>query len=70
MSFVASRRKLRRQGAEEQSASLCRTVSGRFIQAMLDLDDRRLNLLEKYRQLRRATPDNASRVNLKSADVA
>jgi hypothetical protein len=37
---------------------------------MLDLDERRLNLLAKYRELRLATPDNPSRISLKSADVA
>jgi 2-polyprenyl-3-methyl-5-hydroxy-6-metoxy-1,4-benzoquinol methylase len=70
MSFVASRRPLRRFGAEEQAGALSRTVGGRFIQALLDLDDRRLNLLQKYRELRRSTTDNLSRLSLKSADVA
>jgi hypothetical protein len=31
---------------------LAATVPGRFIQAMLDLDARRLNLLGEYRKLR------------------
>ncbi len=52
MSFVVSRRPLRRHTAEQQSAALCRTVNGRFIQALLDLDERRLNLLGKYREIR------------------
>jgi 2-polyprenyl-3-methyl-5-hydroxy-6-metoxy-1,4-benzoquinol methylase len=56
MSFVASRRPLHRHDAASQSAALCRTVSGRFMQAMLDLDERRLNLLGKYRELREQSP--------------
>ena len=70
MSFVASPVPLRHNDPEEQAAALCRTVNGRFIQALLDLDERRLNLLEKYRELRLGTPDNPSRISLKSADVA
>jgi 2-polyprenyl-3-methyl-5-hydroxy-6-metoxy-1,4-benzoquinol methylase len=70
MSFVVSACPLRRHDLEDQTAALCRTVNGRFIQAMLDLDDRRLNLLAKYREVRLATPDNPSRIRLKSADVA
>lgn len=52
MSFVVSRRPLRWTDPEQRSAALCRTVDGRFIQALLDLDDRRLSLLTKYRALR------------------
>jgi SAM-dependent methyltransferase len=52
MSFVISRRPLRRHDPRKQSEALCRTVNGRFIQALLDLDERRLNLLGKYRELR------------------
>jgi 2-polyprenyl-3-methyl-5-hydroxy-6-metoxy-1,4-benzoquinol methylase len=70
MSLVASPGPVHRHDPEEQVAALCRTVNGRFIQAMLDLDERRLNLLAKYRELRLATPDNPSRISLKSADVA
>jgi 2-polyprenyl-3-methyl-5-hydroxy-6-metoxy-1,4-benzoquinol methylase len=70
MSFVVSHEPLHRNDADEQSAALSRTVSGRFIQAMLDLDDRRLSLLAKYREIIRATPDNLSCISLKSADVA
>lgn len=74
MSLVASPGRLRRHDLGEQSVALCRTVEGRFIQALLDLDDRRLNLLGKYRALREnvqaAKPDNPSRIRLKSADVA
>jgi 2-polyprenyl-3-methyl-5-hydroxy-6-metoxy-1,4-benzoquinol methylase len=70
MSFVVSPGPLQRHDREEQAAALCRTVNGRFMQAMLDLDERRLNLLAKYRELRLATPDNPSRISLKSADVA
>jgi SAM-dependent methyltransferase len=49
MSFVASRSILRHFDPEEQASALCSTVNGRFIQALLDLDQRRLNLLAKYR---------------------
>jgi 2-polyprenyl-3-methyl-5-hydroxy-6-metoxy-1,4-benzoquinol methylase len=52
ISFVASRRAVGRHNAAEQSAALCRSVNGRFIQALLDLDERRLNLLGKYREIR------------------
>jgi 2-polyprenyl-3-methyl-5-hydroxy-6-metoxy-1,4-benzoquinol methylase len=51
MSFVASRSVLLRTDAEQQSAALCQSVPGRFIQALLDLDQRRLSLLSKYRTL-------------------
>jgi 2-polyprenyl-3-methyl-5-hydroxy-6-metoxy-1,4-benzoquinol methylase len=70
MSMVVSRNPLRRYDARQQAEALNRTVNGRFMQAMLDLDDRRLNLLGKYRELRRATPDNTSRPKLQSADIA
>jgi 2-polyprenyl-3-methyl-5-hydroxy-6-metoxy-1,4-benzoquinol methylase len=52
MSFVVSRRPLRRHDPKKLSEALSRTVNGRFIQALLDLDERRLNLLGKYRELR------------------
>jgi SAM-dependent methyltransferase len=52
MSFVVSRRSIVQTTTERRDTALSRTLSGRFIQAMLDLDERRLNLLEKYRQLR------------------
>jgi SAM-dependent methyltransferase len=52
MSFVVSRQPIVRTTAERRDAALTSTIRGRFMQAMLDLDDRRLNLLEKYRQLR------------------
>ena len=74
MSFVAGPGPLHRHDPQEQTAALCRTVNGRFIQAMLDLDERRLNLLAKYRELRAgiggATADNPSRSSLKPADVS
>ncbi|MGD0389339.1 MAG: class I SAM-dependent methyltransferase [Tepidisphaeraceae bacterium] len=54
MSFAASSESIEQLDPEEQSAALCRTVSGRFMQALLDLDQRRLNLLAKYRELARA----------------
>ncbi|MGD0540338.1 MAG: class I SAM-dependent methyltransferase [Tepidisphaeraceae bacterium] len=53
MSFVVSRRPPRRHDPKAQSAALSRSVNGRFIQALLDLDERRLNLLGKYRELRK-----------------
>ncbi len=52
MSLVASAGELQSISAERQSAALARSVSGRFVQALLDIDERRLNLLEKYRELR------------------
>ncbi len=70
MSFVAGPGLLQRNEAADQTAALCQTVNGRFIQALLDLDERRLSLLAKYRELRLGTPDNPSRISLKSADVA
>jgi hypothetical protein len=54
MSFAASGKPMEQFDEDEQSAALCRTIGGRFMQAMLDLDHRRLNLLEKYRELARA----------------
>jgi 2-polyprenyl-3-methyl-5-hydroxy-6-metoxy-1,4-benzoquinol methylase len=55
MSFIVSRRPLTWTDPAQRTAALCRTVEGRFIQALLDLDDRRLNLLAKYRALRDQT---------------
>jgi 2-polyprenyl-3-methyl-5-hydroxy-6-metoxy-1,4-benzoquinol methylase len=52
MSLVAGREPLRQFDLQQQSAALSQSLSGRFIQAMLDLDERRLNLLTKYRQMR------------------
>ena len=68
-----------RTDPEQRSAALCRTVEGRFIQALLDLDDRRLSLLAEVpgtsragaardRMMAAPTPDNASRFSVKSAD--
>jgi 2-polyprenyl-3-methyl-5-hydroxy-6-metoxy-1,4-benzoquinol methylase len=54
MSFAASRKSMDQFDADQQSAALCRTIGGRFMQALLDLDQRRLNLLAKYRELARA----------------
>jgi len=59
MFFVASRQALHSFDASERWAAMSQTVDGRFIQALLDLDDRRLNLLDKYRELRRAFPQAA-----------
>ncbi len=52
MSVVASAAPLRQFDAEEQSAALCGTTGGRFVQALLDLDARRTSLLAKFRQMR------------------
>jgi 2-polyprenyl-3-methyl-5-hydroxy-6-metoxy-1,4-benzoquinol methylase len=52
MSFLAGRGNLDRFDPAQQAAALCRTTSGRFIQALLDLDDRRLSLLARYREVR------------------
>jgi 2-polyprenyl-3-methyl-5-hydroxy-6-metoxy-1,4-benzoquinol methylase len=54
MSFVASRQPLVHIPIERRDAALAASVNSRFIQAMLDLDDRRLNLLKLYRELRAA----------------
>lgn len=50
MSFVVGRQKLTERGVGEIDAALSRTRAARLVQAMLDLDDRRLALLSKYRQ--------------------
>jgi 2-polyprenyl-3-methyl-5-hydroxy-6-metoxy-1,4-benzoquinol methylase len=55
MSFVVSRSPLNHSTAEQQATALSRTVNGRFMQAMLDLDDRRLDLLAKYRKISQQT---------------
>jgi 2-polyprenyl-3-methyl-5-hydroxy-6-metoxy-1,4-benzoquinol methylase len=52
MSLAASPGPLPRTTVAERDAALAATVPGRFLQAMLDADDRRLALLEKYRALR------------------
>lgn len=52
MSFIVSRHELRRVTLAERDAALMSSVHARFILALLDLDDRRLNLLAKYRALR------------------
>jgi 2-polyprenyl-3-methyl-5-hydroxy-6-metoxy-1,4-benzoquinol methylase len=51
MSFVVSKSPPAQVSEAEQSAALSSTVSGRFMQALLDLDDRRLNLLARFRNL-------------------
>jgi SAM-dependent methyltransferase len=56
MSFIVTKGSLHRNDPQSQAAALCRTVNGRFIQALLDLDERRLSLLSKYRQLRDQSP--------------
>jgi 2-polyprenyl-3-methyl-5-hydroxy-6-metoxy-1,4-benzoquinol methylase len=60
MSFVVSKNPISKQSIEAQERFLSATMNGRLMQAMLDLDDRRLNLLRKYRQLARSTSDNHS----------
>lgn len=52
MAFAVSRRPIRQTAEAARVAALQTTVGGRFLQGMLDLDDRRLALLEKYRDLR------------------
>jgi 2-polyprenyl-3-methyl-5-hydroxy-6-metoxy-1,4-benzoquinol methylase len=52
MSLVAGAAPLRQFDPEVQSAALCQTTSGRFIEALLDLDARRNTLLGKFRQMR------------------
>jgi 2-polyprenyl-3-methyl-5-hydroxy-6-metoxy-1,4-benzoquinol methylase len=51
MSFVLSRGPIVEIDSADRDAAMRATVQSRMIQALLDLDDRRLNLLEKYRQL-------------------
>ncbi|HSV15737.1 MAG TPA: class I SAM-dependent methyltransferase [Tepidisphaeraceae bacterium] len=50
MSFVVSRQSIARTTPSERDAALTATLPGRFMQAMLDLDERRLNLLRLYRE--------------------
>jgi 2-polyprenyl-3-methyl-5-hydroxy-6-metoxy-1,4-benzoquinol methylase len=49
MSFVVSRQPIVQTAPQRRDAALSATIGGRFMQAMLDLDDRRLNLLRLYR---------------------
>ena len=49
MSFVASREPIKPVALGDQESALARTNSGRMLQALLDCDARRLNLLDKYR---------------------
>jgi 2-polyprenyl-3-methyl-5-hydroxy-6-metoxy-1,4-benzoquinol methylase len=55
MSFVVSREPIRQVSLDDRDHALTTTTGGRFLQSMLDLDDRRLSLLSKYRQLVRRT---------------
>jgi 2-polyprenyl-3-methyl-5-hydroxy-6-metoxy-1,4-benzoquinol methylase len=50
MSCVTSRQPIARMTPAQRDAALTATIDGRFMQAMLDLDDRRLNLLRLYRK--------------------
>lgn len=52
MSFVVSRNPLHQTTEAQRTASLRATSAAQFIQAILDLDQRRLNLLDQYRALR------------------
>ncbi len=52
MSFAVSRRPLLHHSLGQRDTALSSTVSGRFMQALIDADDRRLDLLDKYRELR------------------
>jgi hypothetical protein len=51
MSFVVSRRSIVEVSSADRDAALCASVDARILQALLDVDDRRLNLLQKYRRL-------------------
>jgi 2-polyprenyl-3-methyl-5-hydroxy-6-metoxy-1,4-benzoquinol methylase len=59
MAFAVGRRPAAKPTEAEQVAALAATTGGRFLQALLDLDDRRLALLEKYRGLRDAARPDA-----------
>ena len=52
MSFVVSKQPAVEISIADRDAALSSNVSRRIIQALLDLDDRRLELLDKYRQLK------------------
>lgn len=51
MSLVVSRAPLKHATPQEQAAALAQSPNGKFVQAMLDLDDRRLDLLAQYRNI-------------------
>jgi hypothetical protein len=51
MSFVVSRSPITEIDKASRDAALSANLPSRMMQALLDLDDRRLDLLEKYRQL-------------------
>jgi len=55
MSLVVSRTPLEHTTPQQQSAALAKTENGRFVQAMLDVDDRRLDLVAKYRNISQQT---------------
>jgi 2-polyprenyl-3-methyl-5-hydroxy-6-metoxy-1,4-benzoquinol methylase len=59
MSFVVSKSAIIETTPEDRASALAASVPSRMIQALLDLDGRRLNLLEKYRQL---TADRAASI--------
>ena len=52
MSFIVSRQAIETTPPSGREAALTRSNSGRMLQALLDSDSRRLELLEKYRTLR------------------
>lgn len=54
MAFVAGRQAIRQTDVADRDAALGAKPGGLFLRALLDLDDRRLNLLRKYRELRDA----------------
>jgi 2-polyprenyl-3-methyl-5-hydroxy-6-metoxy-1,4-benzoquinol methylase len=65
-SFFVSRSPLVETTEAQRNAALEETTGGRFVRAMLDIDDRRLALLEKYRDVVRSTgvppmPERAER---------
>lgn len=51
MAFIVSRQPIVPTTPAQRAATLSASLCGRFLQAILDLDDRRLSLLEKYRAL-------------------
>jgi 2-polyprenyl-3-methyl-5-hydroxy-6-metoxy-1,4-benzoquinol methylase len=53
--FFVSRSTLVETTDAGRNEALAATTGGRFVRAMLDIDDRRLELLEKYRQQTRTT---------------
>jgi len=55
MAFIVSREPIVETMPAARDATLSASLCGRFLQAILDLDDRRLALLQKYRDLSSAS---------------